>query len=64
MKPRIELRLSQALRWLQQLLEFHPWMLAMAVFLGCAIGVAVMEQLRDRPPVVAQATSHSRAPGR
>lgn len=31
------------------LLEFRPWMLALAVLLACAIGVAVMNQLsRDR----------------
>ena len=41
---------------LQELLEFHPWMLAMAVFLACAIGVAVMEQVRAKPPVLAQAS--------
>jgi hypothetical protein len=45
------------------LLEFHPWMLALIVFLACAIGVTVMEQLRERPPVVAQATIQH-APGR
>jgi hypothetical protein len=28
------------------LLEFRPWMLALAVFLACALGVAVMEQFR------------------
>jgi hypothetical protein len=29
------------------LLEFKPWMLALAVFLACALGVAVMEHFRD-----------------
>ncbi len=29
------------------LLEFKPWMLALAVFLACALGVAIMEQFRD-----------------
>lgn len=29
------------------LLEFRPWMLALAVFLACALGVAVMEQFRE-----------------
>ncbi len=43
-------------RRLQELLEFHPWMLALAVFLACAIGIGVMEQLRERPQMVAQAT--------
>ncbi len=59
MKPRGDLRLPRALRRVQELLEFHPWMLALAVFMACAIGIAVMEQLRERPPVVAQAT-HAR----
>ncbi len=40
---------------LEELLEFHPWMLALAVFLACAIGIGVMEQLRERPQMVAQA---------
>ncbi|WP_242337282.1 MULTISPECIES: hypothetical protein [Anaeromyxobacter] len=31
----------------RDLLEFHPWMLALAVFLACAIGIALMEQVRD-----------------
>ncbi len=57
MKPGGDLRLPRVLRRVQELLEFHPWMLALAVFLACAIGIAVMEQLRQRPPVVAQATS-------
>lgn len=31
------------------LLEFRPWMLALAVLLACAIGLAVMDELsRDR----------------
>ncbi len=55
-----ELPLPPALRraqeLLEELLEFHPWMLALAVFMACAIGIAVMEQLRERPPMVAQAT--------
>jgi len=40
------------------LLEFHPWMLALAVFLACAIGITVMEQFRDDPQMWAQASSH------
>jgi hypothetical protein len=56
MKRGGELQLPRALRRVQELLEFHPWMLALAVFLACAIGIAVMEQLRERPPVMAQAT--------
>jgi hypothetical protein len=43
-------------RRLLLLLDFHPWMLALVVFLACAIGVAIMEQRRERPPLVAQAT--------
>lgn len=46
-------------RRLQELLEFHPWMLALAVFLACAIGIGVMEQLRERPQMVAQAAPAS-----
>ena len=37
------------------LLEFRPWMLAIAVFLACAIGVAVMEQVREARAMWAQA---------
>jgi hypothetical protein len=36
------------------LLEFRPWMLALAVFLACALGVAVMEQFRDGGSLWAQ----------
>jgi len=39
------------------LLEFRPWMLALAVFLACALGIAVMEQFRDGRAMWAQATS-------
>ncbi len=38
------------------LLGFKPWMLALAVFLGCALGVAVMEQFRDARSLWAQVT--------
>jgi uncharacterized protein involved in exopolysaccharide biosynthesis len=31
----------------EELLPFKPWMLALAVFLGCALGVAIMEDLRS-----------------
>ncbi len=61
MKPGGDRRLPRVLRRVEELLEFHPWMLALAVFMACAIGIAVMEQLRERPPVVAQAT-HARPP--
>jgi len=31
-----------------RLLEFRPWMLALAVFLACALGIAVMERFDGR----------------
>lgn len=43
------------------LLEFRPWMLALAVFLACAIGIAIMEQVRQEPvwaQVTPQETAH------
>ncbi len=39
------------------LLEFRPWMLALAVFLACALGVALMEQFSDAASMWAQVTS-------
>lgn len=42
------------------LLEFRPWMLALAVFLACAIGIAIMEQVRQEP-VWAQVTPQDSA---
>jgi hypothetical protein len=51
------LNLPRPVRRLLVLLEFHPWMLALVVFLACAVGIVVMEQLRDRPQMVAQATA-------
>lgn len=45
------------------LLEFRPWMLAAAVFLACAIGVALMEQFRDDAAMWAQVTEQH-APSR
>ena len=47
--------LRRALRGLDHLLQFHPWMLALAVILACAIGIAAMQQLRQGPALVAQA---------
>ncbi|HEX9401849.1 MAG TPA: hypothetical protein VF912_17200 [Anaeromyxobacter sp.] len=38
------------------LLEFKPWMLALAVFLACAIGVTLMEHFRDARSMWAQVT--------
>jgi hypothetical protein len=55
--PGNDRQLPQLLLKLKELLEFHPWMLALAVFLACAIGIAAMEQLRDRPTMLAQATT-------
>jgi hypothetical protein len=31
-----------------RLLEFRPWMLALAVLLACALGIAVMERFDGR----------------
>lgn len=39
------------------LLEFKPWMLALAVFLACALGIAVMEQFREAQSEWAQVTA-------
>lgn len=55
--------LPRSVRRLLVLLEFHPWMLALIVFLACAIGITVMEGLRDRPAMVAQATVTQGAQG-
>jgi hypothetical protein len=46
------------------LLEFKPWMLALAVFLACALGVAVMEQFRDARAMWAQVTAGDGGTGR
>lgn len=40
----------------RDLLEFRPWMLALAVFLACAIGIAIMEQVRTPRELWAQVT--------
>jgi len=57
--------MPRAVRRLLVVLEFHPWMLAVVVFLACAVGIAVMEQMRERPQMVAQATPAARVqPGR
>ncbi len=63
MKQGSELQLPVLLRRVQQLLEFHPWMLALAVFLACALGIAVMEQFRDAGARWAQVTAQD-APAR
>ncbi len=41
----------------RDLLEFRPWMLALAVFLACALGIAVMEQFRDGGSMWARVTA-------
>ncbi len=47
-----------------RLLEFRPWMLALAVFLACALGIAVMERFDGRV-MWAQAEPQQQAqPGR
>jgi len=38
------------------LLAFRPWMLAAAVILACALGVAILEELRSARPMWAQVT--------
>ncbi len=45
---------GDALHAARAILEFKPWMLALAVFLACALGVAVMEQFRDAQSMWAQ----------
>jgi hypothetical protein len=45
----------------RDLLEFRPWMLALAVFLACAIGITIMEQVRDARDVWAQASTQDAA---
>lgn len=39
----------------EEFLPFRPWMLALAVLLACALGVAIMEDLRGPREVWAQA---------
>jgi hypothetical protein len=46
------------------LLEFRPWMLALAVILACALGVAVMEQFRDGRSMWAQVSPQDGAANR
>lgn len=43
-----------------EFLPFRPWMLALAVLLGCALGVAIMEDLRAPRELWAQASVHGR----
>ncbi len=44
----------------EELLPFRPWMLALAVLLACALGVAIMEDLRAPRELWAQASVHPR----
>jgi hypothetical protein len=46
----------------RDLLEFRPWMLALAVFLACAIGIAFMEQVRDGRDMWAQNAAQTQHP--
>lgn len=43
-------------RTIEELLAFRPWMLALAVLLGCALGIAVMEEMRSPREMWAQVT--------
>jgi hypothetical protein len=44
----------------EEFLPFRPWMLALAVLLACALGVAIMEDLRAPQEMWAQASVHGR----
>ncbi len=44
----------------KDLLAFRPWMLAAAVLLACALGVAVMEELGSPREMWAQVTPAQR----
>lgn len=43
-----------------EFLPFRPWMLAVAVLLACALGVAIMEDLRAPHEMWAQASVRGR----
>jgi hypothetical protein len=43
-----------------EFLPFRPWMLALAVLLACALGVAIMEDLRAPRELWAQASVRGR----
>lgn len=64
MEPRIPQGHTDPLLAAKGLLEFKPWMLAMAVFLACALGIAVMEQFRDGGSMWAQVTARDAPPAR
>jgi hypothetical protein len=44
----------------EEFLPFRPWMLALAVLLACALGVAIMEDLRAPHEMWAQASVNGR----
>lgn len=44
----------------EEFLPFRPWMLALAVLLACALGVAIMEDLRAPRDLWAQASVRGR----
>jgi len=46
---------ERARRQPEEFLPFRPWMLALAVLLACALGVAIMEDLRSSREMWAQA---------
>jgi hypothetical protein len=49
-------RRTGRLSGLSSLLAFRPWMLGAAVLLACALGIAVLEELRAARPLWAQVT--------
>jgi hypothetical protein len=59
MTPRNEDRPRGALVSAKDLLAFRPWMLAAAVFLGCALGIAIMEELRGPSEMWAQVSTQT-----
>jgi hypothetical protein len=44
----------------EEFLPFRPWMLALAVLVACALGVAIMEDLRAPRDMWAQASLSKR----
>ena len=64
MEPRFPPGRQDPLFAAKGLLEFKPWMLALAVFLACALGIAVMEQVRDGGAMWAQVTAREAPPAR
>jgi len=55
MQPRQPQPPERTRRQPEEFLPFRPWMLALAVLLGCALGVAIMEDLRGPRDMWAQA---------